>query len=120
MREMMLSMMRFSGAVTMFGLEQIQNAMSAPADTQAALVRLCGTLDSMSGVLESKLDASTKKALHSLSKAQLDVLDSTSNAVNLDAVNMDAATDFIKRTSEKLSGMMAGPENGSKAAGGAA
>jgi len=119
MREMMLSMMRFSGAVTLFGLEQIQNAMSAPADTQAALVRLCGTLESMSGVLESKLDTSTKNALHSLSKAQLDVLDSTSNAVNLDAVNIDSATDFLKRTSETLSGVMAGSEIG-KTAGGAA
>ena len=119
MREMMLSMMRFSGAVTLFGLEQIQNAMSAPADTQAALIKLCNTLDSMSGVLESKLDAPTKTALDSLSKAQLDVLDNTSNAVNLDVVNVATATDFIKRTSETLSGMMAVSENG-KFAGGAA
>jgi hypothetical protein len=118
MREMMFSMMRFSSAVTLFGLEQVQNAMSAPADTKVALVKMCGTLESMSGVLESKLDSSKKAALDSLSKAQLDILESTSNAVNLDAVNMDAATDFMKKTSETFAGMMAGSAN-AKTAGGA-
>jgi hypothetical protein len=119
MREMMFSMMRFSGAVTMFGIEQVQNAMSAPADTQAALVRMCGALDSVSGVLESKLDNATKNALDSLSKAQFDIFDATSNAVNLDAVNMGTAADFIKRTSENVAGMMARSAD-AKPAGGAA
>ena len=73
----------------------------------------------MSGVLESKLDASTKSALDTLSKAQLDILETTSNAVNLDAVDMGAAADFLKQTSEKFAGMMPGSAN-AKAAGGAA
>jgi hypothetical protein len=119
MREMMFSMLRFSGAVTMFGLEQVQNAMSAPADTQAALIKLCGTLDSMSGVLESKLDASTKNALDTLAKAQLDIFDRTSDVANLDVVDMGAAADFLRKTSEKFAGMMPGSAN-ARAAGGAA
>jgi len=118
MREMMFSLMRFSGAVTMFGMEQVQNALSAPADTQAALVRLCRTLDAMSESLASKLDASKRAALDSMSKAQLDILDSTSSAVNLDVVNLDTATDFMKKTSESLAGMMGGSGNG-RAAGAA-
>jgi hypothetical protein len=113
----MFSMMRFSGAATMFGMEQIQNAMAAPADTQAALVRLCNTLDSMSEALAAKLDSSKKSALDSMSKAQMDILDSTSNAVNLDAVNLDTATDFMKKTSESLAGMMNRSPNGKAAAG---
>src|SRR5437867_10447861 len=117
MREMMFSMMRFSGAVTMFGLEQVQNAITAPADTQAALGRLCSALDAMSESLASKLDDSKKSALDSMSKAQFDILKSTSHAMNLDAVNLDSATDFMKKTSESISGMMGGSANGNAAGG---
>ena len=119
MRELIFSMMRFSGAITMFGMEQVQNAITAPPDTRAALVRLCNTLDSMSEALASKLDGPKRTALDSMSKSQLDILDSTSSAVNLDAVNLDTATDFMTRTSDSLAGMMGGSANG-KAAGGAA
>jgi len=85
MRELMFSMMRFSGAITMFGMEQVQNAISAPTNTRAALVRLCNTLDSMSESLASKLDAPKRTALDSMSKSQLDIWDNTASAVKLDA-----------------------------------
>jgi hypothetical protein len=112
MRDTIHSMMRFSGAVTMFGLEQVQNAMNAPSDTKAALNRLRETLDTMSETLAAKLDESKKSALDSMSKAQIDILDRTAGAVNLDGVNLDAAADLLKRTSDSLSGAM----RGSKAA----
>jgi hypothetical protein len=119
MRELIASMMRFSGAITMFGLEQVQNAMVAPADTQAALVKVRNTLDVMSESLASKLDDSKKSALDSMSQAQVDILDRTSRAVNLDTViNLDAATDLLMKTSESLAGVMGGSANG-KAAGAA-
>jgi small-conductance mechanosensitive channel len=108
MRETIFSMIRFSGAVTMFGLEQVQNAMFAPTDTKAALVRLRDTLDSMSDSLASKLDDSKKDALDSMSKAQIEILDGAASAVNLDAVNMDTATELLKRTSDSLAGVMNG------------
>lgn len=109
MRETIYAMMRFSGAITMFGLEQVQNAISAPVDTKSALVRLRDTLDSMSSSLASKLDAPKKSALDSLSKAQIDILDRTAGAANLDTViGFDTATDLLKRTSDSLSGVMGG------------
>jgi hypothetical protein len=109
MRELIFSMLRFSGAVTMFGVEQVQNAIYTPADTQAALVRLRTSLDLMSEALASKLDASKRSALDSMSKAQLDILDRTTSAAYLDTVlNVDTATDLLKRTSETLSSAMGG------------
>ena len=58
-------------------------------------------------------------ALDSMSQAQVDILDRTSRAVNLDTViNLDAATDLLMRTSESLAGVMGGSANG-KAAGAA-
>jgi hypothetical protein len=112
MRETIFSMIRFSGAVTMFGLEQVQNVLIAPGDTKAALLRLRRTLDSMSDSLASKLDASKKDALESMSKAQIDILDRTAGAVNLDAVNLNTATDLLKRTSDSLAGAMNGKATG--------
>ena len=108
MRELMSSMMRFSGAITMFGMEQVQNVLTAPTDTQGALIRLRDTLDSMSNSLASGLDDSKKSALESMSKAQIDILDRTTNAVNLDGVNMDTATDLMQKTSESLAQAMGG------------
>ena len=119
MRKMMFSMMRLCGAVAMFGIEQAQNAIMAPADTRAALRRLRNTLDSMSESLASKLDSSKRAALDSISKAQIDMLDNTSGAVNLDAVNLDTAADFMKKTSESFAGIMRRSANG-RAAGEAA
>ncbi len=116
MRETIYSMMRFSGAVTMFGLEQVQNAMTAPTDTKAALNRLRDTLDSMSDSLASKLDESKKSALDSMSKAQIDILDRTADAVNMDGITMDAAADLLKRTSDSLGSAMRGSARAAGAA----
>ncbi len=98
MRELISSLMRFSGAVTMFGVEQVQNAVGAPADTRAAIARLIETLDSMSESLISKIDE-PKRAVHeSMSKAQNEVLDR-----NFHAVNLNGADELMQKTSESLS-----------------
>src|SRR5262249_54870387 len=118
MRELIFSMMRFSGAITMFGLEQVQNAMLAPADTRTALLRVRESLDAMSGALASKLDDSKKTALDSMSRAQIDILDRTTSAVNLDTViYMDTATDLLAKTTESLAGVMNGSASAARAAG---
>ena len=106
MRELITSMMRFSGTVAMFSLEQVQNAVSAPADTQRALTRLCDTLNGMSKSLVSKLDAPKKAAFESMSRSQTEILDRTVNAVNL-----DVAEDLMRRTGESLSNVL-GRSNG--------
>jgi len=116
MRETIFSMMRFSGAVTMFGLEQVQNVMMAPTDTKAALNRLRDTLDAMSDSLASKLDHSKRSALDSMSKAQVDILDRTAEAVNIDAINMDAAADLLRKTSDSLGGAIRGSARAAEAA----
>lgn len=97
----------------MFGLEQVQNAVSAPADTQAAIVRLRNTLDSMSKSLVSKLDGPKKAAFESMSKTQVDILDRTAGVVDL-----DAAGDLVMKTTESISDAI-GRSNGSKPPGAA-
>jgi hypothetical protein len=101
MRELISSMMRFSGAVTLFGIEQAQNAATAPADTKAAIAKLRQTLDSMSESLASKLDSPKKAALESISNAQASALEGA-----FDAVNLDAAEEFMHKASESFSDAM--------------
>jgi hypothetical protein len=104
MRELISSMMRLSGAVTMFGVEQAQNAVMAPADTQAALVRLRQTLDGMSSYLASKLDEPKKAAFESMSKSQVEMLDRTMGSIDL-----EAAGEFMRTTSQSLSDVVSRP-----------
>jgi hypothetical protein len=101
MRELFSSMMRFSGAVTMFSMEQVQNAIYAPADTQAALTKMRESLDAMSQSLASKMDDSKRAALDSMSKVQTDIVDRT-----LEMVSMDSAGEFMQKTSASLSNVV--------------
>jgi hypothetical protein len=110
MRELISSMMRLSGTVAMFGVEQAQNAIAAPIDTEAAFGRLRETLDAMSDSLALKLDDSKRATLNDMSRVQNEVFDRT-----MAAVNLDAAGEFVRKTSESLSGVM-GRAAGSKAA----
>jgi|KBSSwiStaDraftv2_1062776.scaffolds.fasta_scaffold1279111_2 hypothetical protein len=112
MRELISTMMRFSGTVAMFGVEQVQNAMAAPGDTQAALVRLRETLESMADSLAAKMDDPKRAALDSMSRAQTEIFDRT-----MDAVNLDVAGEFLRKTSESLSGAVGRPAGAAKAAG---
>jgi hypothetical protein len=104
MRELISSLMRFSGAVTMFSIEQIQNAVGAPAGTRAAITRMIETLDSMSDSLISKIDEPKRAAHESMSKAQSDVVGRTFNAVNLNAPD-----ELVRKTSASLSSAVARP-----------
>jgi hypothetical protein len=110
---MISSMMRFSGAVALFGIEQVQNAVEAPGDTRAAIVKLRETLDMMSESLVSKLDEPKQAALESMSKAQSEIV-----GRSFDAVNMNAAENLMKKTSDSLSDAM--NRSGASATAGAA
>ena len=85
MRELISSMMRFSGAVAMFSVEQAQNAIAAPANTQAALAKMRQSLDAMADSLALKMDDSKRAALDSMTKAQSEIVDRAMAAVNLGA-----------------------------------
>jgi hypothetical protein len=111
MRELIFSMMRFSGSVAMFGIEQVQSAAGAPTDTRAAINRMRGMLDLMSESLASMLDRPKQAALESISKAQSEMMARTLNVVDL-----NAAGEFMMNTSKSLSSAVSRSANG-KAAG---
>ena len=103
-------MIRLSGAMTLFGIEQLGHAMVAPLDTQRAVIRLCNTLDGMSDTLVRKLDSANRATFERMTRAQSAVFNGA-----LDVVRPNRADDFVRKTSQTLSDAMRRTET-SKAA----
>src|SRR5580704_6235753 len=57
LRELTSSMIRFTNAVTLFSMQQMQNAVGAVTDSQAVINRFCGALDAISNTLSTEIDA---------------------------------------------------------------
>src|SRR2546427_13207230 len=66
LRELTSSMIRFSNAVTLFSMQQMQNALGAVTDSQALINRFCGALDAISNTLSTQIDAAKKSTLDSM------------------------------------------------------
>src|SRR5260370_31381435 len=68
LRELTSSMIRFTNAVTLFSMQQMQNAIGAVTDSQAGVNRFCTALDAISKTLSTHIDASKKTTLDSINK----------------------------------------------------
>jgi len=66
MRELTSSMIRFTNAVALLTMQEMQNACGAVTNPQALMARFCGTLDAISDTLSTQIDASKKSALDSM------------------------------------------------------
>ncbi|MBK9166274.1 MAG: hypothetical protein IPM24_02285 [Bryobacterales bacterium] len=109
-QDLMASMMRFSAAMTLFGMQQMQNAVGAAADSQAALTKFREALDSVTNAVSSQMDDSKKATLDSMSKVQNDMVDRTFDAMNVQAFSptemMHTGTDLMRRTTDSLAEMV--------------
>jgi hypothetical protein len=106
LRELTSSMIRFTNAVTLFSMQQMQNAIGAVTDSQAVINRFCSALDAISNTLSTQIDATKKSTLDSMSKTGSDMVDRTMDAMNVQALNpreiMDTTTDVMRKTSESM------------------
>jgi biotin synthase-related radical SAM superfamily protein len=99
-------MIRFTNAVTLFSMQQMQNAIGAVTDSQAVINRFCSALDAISNTLSQQIDASKKSTLDSMSKTGAEMVDRTMDAMNVQALNpreiMDTTTDVMRKTSDSM------------------
>jgi hypothetical protein len=99
-------MIRFTNAVTLFSMQQMQNAIGAVTDSQAVINRFCNALDAISNTLSNQIDASKKSTLDSMSKTGSEMVDRTMDAMNVQALNpreiMDTTTDVMRKTSDSM------------------
>jgi len=133
LRELTSSMIRFTNAVTLFSMQQMQNALGAVTDSQAVINRFCGALDAISNTLSTQIDATKKSTLDSMTRTGSEMVDRTMDAMNVQALNprevmdttadimrktSDSMADMVRRTSNAVQGAAGEPESASEALGG--
>src|ERR1043166_2416983 len=103
MQELVDSMVRFSTALTLFGLQQITNTISLASDSEAAKKKIEENLDNVTQTLTQQLDSHRRPMVDSVSN----LVDKTREALDVPALNVrkivDNATDVIRETTDTLS-----------------
>src|SRR5436189_6259445 len=110
LRELTSSMIRFTNAVTLFSMQQMQNALGAVTDSQAVINRFCGALDAISNTLSTQIDASKKSTLDSMTRTGSEMVDRTMDAMNVPALNpreiLDTTADVMRKTTDSTADLM--------------
>src|SRR5262245_31891966 len=121
LRELTASMIRFTNAVTLFSMQQMQNALGAVTDSQAVINRFCGALDAISHTLSTQIDSTKKSTLDSMTRTGSEMVDRTMDAMNVQALHpkemMDTTADLMRKTSESMSDMVRRTASAAHAAG---
>src|SRR5215471_6928256 len=106
LRELTSSMIRFTNAVTLFSMQQMQNALGAVTDSQEVINRFCGALDAISNTLSTQIDATKKSTLDSMTKTGSEMVDRTIDAMNVQALDpremMDTTADVMRKTTDSM------------------
>src|SRR5216683_6209367 len=106
LRELTSSMIRFTNAVTLFSMQQMQNALGAVTDSQAVINRFCSALDAISNSLSTQIDASKKSTLDSMTRTGSEMVDRTMDAMNVPALNpreiLDTTADVMRKTTDSM------------------
>jgi hypothetical protein len=92
--------------MTLFGMQQVQNAVGAAVDTQDALTKFSKALNAMSDAVADQMDASKQETLKSMSKVQEDMVTRTFDAMNVQALDpremMNTTGDVMRKASDSL------------------
>jgi hypothetical protein len=110
MQDLINSVVRFSAAMTLFGMQQMQNAVGAAADTQAALNKFQKALDSITDAITRQLDEAKKPTLESMAHLGTEMVDRTWDSMNVSAFDpqqvLQTTGDLMRKTSDSLAGLM--------------
>jgi hypothetical protein len=106
LRELTSSMIRFTNAVTLFSMQQMQNALGAVTDSQAVINRFCSALDAISNTLSTQIDSAKKSTLDSMTRTGSEMVDRTMDVMNMPALNpremMDTTADVMRKTTDSM------------------
>lgn len=105
MTNLAVSMLRFSAALTLFSVEQLErslNVVEGGADLGKTIQGFEQTLDSLSNVLMREMDEKKKETLESVSKASKDMVGRTMEGMEImDPREMiKASSDLLQKTSD--------------------
>src|SRR3989475_2089398 len=106
LRELTSSMIRFTNAVTLFSMQQMQNALGAVTNSQALINRFCGALDAISNTLSTQIDAAKKSTLDSMTRTGAEMVDRTMDSMYVRALNpreiLDTTADVMRKTTDSM------------------
>jgi predicted transcriptional regulator len=105
MQPFLVSIMRFSAAVTLYGMEQVQstlNVMDGGEDLSKSMDKLEKTLNSLTDALIDKIDDRKRETLKSVTKVSEDMVGRTVDGINIMDPRevMRATNDLIQKTSD--------------------
>ena len=107
MRELVNAITRFSVAVTIFGLQQLENAAGAITDSDVYLSRFRESLDAVTNAITAQLDQDAKPTLDSVTHLSADLVDRTMETLKTPALDprqmIKTASDVIRKTAASLS-----------------
>ena len=133
MDKFLVSMMRFSTAMTLFGLEQVQGAVTSVGsgeDMTAPLERMRQTMDAFSEAVMNHVDEGKRETLDTVTRVSEDTVRRAFSGVGASIADpremMKTTADMVKRTSDSVMGWMGGkgeeaqdePEKAAEALGG--
>ncbi len=114
MQELILSMVRFTAAVALYGIEQIQNVSNVTEkgeDVSKVLDRFEGAFNSLTDVLVARIDRSKRDTLKSVTSVAEDFVNKSFEGINM----MDPrevlriTSDFWKSSSDAISDWLEKP-----------
>ena len=106
MEDAINSMVRFSAAVTLFGAQQVQNAVGAVTDSQAALKQFKESLDSISEAINGQISDTNRRTLDSVTKSVTELTDSLNMRVLDPREVVQTTTKLMRTTSENLADLV--------------
>ena len=121
MKDLVDSMVRFSAAMTLFSMQQFQNALGAPADSKAAIEKFTQSLDSVTNAISSHIDHANREALDSVSKLGIDLVDRSLSVLESPALDprqmLKTSGDLMRKTSDSLNDWVKKTSDSEKSAG---
>jgi len=100
MQNLIVSMMRFSAALTLFGMEQVQNTLNlveGEEDLSKTMERFEKALDSLTDALMNKVDDKKKETLGSVTRMSEDIVGRT-----LDGMSIVDPREVLRATNDLL------------------
>jgi hypothetical protein len=114
MQKLVESFVRFSTAMGLFGLQQIQNVMEVASDSNVAVKKVRESLDAVTTTLLDQIDPGKRPAVDSLSN----LVDKTYSTLNVSALEpqkmAQTATDALRKTADTMTDAMTKAADASK------
>jgi len=104
MQELLNSLVKFSAAMTVFSMQQVQTAVGPSSETaKGSLDKFREVIDGMAAAVSSQIDESRRPSVENISKLPQDML---TRAMDSQREVVQSTSDMVKSTSGWIAGMV--------------